>query len=208
MYRYLQSKARNFRVRLEGGEKESLYLRHVTEKKYHVSVGMYSYGSCFNEDFNRGGRMVTIGRYSSFGPNIRYFGANHPYMESVMSPYFYNRTFGFEVEDIPRFSLSIGNDVWIGANVIITAGCSYIADGAVVAAGTILTKDVEKYSIVAGNPGKVIKMRFSEKQIELLEKSRWWDLTPTELIKFYGFRKLPEKFAKEILKYRGLDKYE
>lgn len=206
--KFFQRKIRNVRVGLEGGSQESLYLRRFTEKRYHVNVGLYSYGSCFDENFNNGGKSVRIGRYSSFGPNVKYFGANHPYWECVMSPYFYEKKFGFDVDDIPRFSLYIGNDVWIGADVIITAGCRYIADGAVVAAGTVLTRDVEKYNVVAGNPGKVIKKRFTDDQIDKLVETQWWELTPTELLQFYEFRDSPERFAEEILKYRGLNKHE
>ena len=70
--------------------------------------------------------------------------------------------------------VTIGNDVWIGANVIILSGVS-IGDGAIIAAGAVVTKDVEDYSIVGGVPAKLIKYRFSKEQIHRLQKIKWWD---------------------------------
>ena len=68
----------------------------------------------------------------------------------------------------------IGNDVWIGAGVIILPGV-HIGDGAILAAGAVVTKDVEPYAIVGGVPAKVIKYRFEKKVIEKLLKIKWWD---------------------------------
>lgn len=68
----------------------------------------------------------------------------------------------------------IGNDVWIGANVIIMPGVS-IGNGAIIAAGAVVTKDVEDYAIVGGVPAKVIKYRFSKAMIEQFLKIKWWD---------------------------------
>nr|WP_246566018.1 CatB-related O-acetyltransferase [Tissierella simiarum] len=68
----------------------------------------------------------------------------------------------------------IGNDVWIGSNAVILRGVK-VGNGAVIGAGAIVTKDVEPYSIVVGNPARVIKKRFSEQIIESLEKIQWWN---------------------------------
>lgn len=156
------------------------------------------------------GGVVHIGRYCSFGPEVRYFGANHPLNEAVMSPYFYNKSFGLDVEDIERRYLNIGSEVWVGCRVIITEGCRSIGNGAVIGAGTIVTKDVPDYAIFAGNPGKVIRYRFDKNTIELLEESRWWDLKPKELYQFYDKKNKPELFAKAVIEYKkhktgGLD---
>jgi chloramphenicol O-acetyltransferase type B len=75
----------------------------------------------------------------------------------------------------------IENDVWIGANVTIMPGVK-IGSGAVIATGSIVTKNVEPYTIVGGNPAKIIKKRFSDEKIELLLKIKWWDW-PIEKIK-------------------------
>lgn len=71
--------------------------------------------------------------------------------------------------------LTIGNDVWIGQYAVILPSCDYIGDGAVIGAGSIVTKNVPDYAIVAGNPAKVIKYRFSDEQIEQLKEIKWWD---------------------------------
>ncbi|WP_435269392.1 CatB-related O-acetyltransferase [Shinella sp. BE166] len=76
---------------------------------------------------------------------------------------------------ITRGNVVIGNDVWLGANSVIMCGVT-IGDGAVVAAGTHVVKDVPPYAIVGGNPGQHIRYRFDEEIIGYLLKLRWWDL--------------------------------
>lgn len=182
---------------LEGGQKYSKTLRKITLKNK-VTVGLYSYGSCFDKEFNLGG-TVSIGRYCSFAGNVRYFGGNHPMNFVSMSPFFYNKKWGgFDVKDIERGTLEIGNDVWIGYNVIITNKCKKIGNGAVIGAGTILTKDVPAYSIVVGNPGKVIRYRFDNDTIKIIEESKWWELEPKELMKCYDVIDNPKEFCKRI----------
>lgn len=68
----------------------------------------------------------------------------------------------------------IGNDVWIGSNATIMPGIK-IGDGAIIATNSTVTKDVEPYTIVGGNPAKPIRKRFTDKQIEVLLKLKWWD---------------------------------
>lgn len=187
-------------VSIEGGAKASISLRKYTSKKQKVEVGLFSYGSCFSREFNTGG-TVEIGKYCSFGPNVRYFGANHPIEKAVMSPFYYNKKFGgFDVQDVVRNHLCIGNDVWIGANVIILPNCHTIGNGAVIGAGTIVTRDVPAYGIVVGNPGHLIKYRFNEDTIKSLEESEWWNYSPRELFRFYNTMKKPKKFAEDVKK--------
>jgi acetyltransferase-like isoleucine patch superfamily enzyme len=76
--------------------------------------------------------------------------------------------------------VSIGNDVWIGHNVIIVGNVT-IGNGAILAAGSVVTKDVTPYSIVAGVPAKQIKMRFSKNVIEEIEELKWWNLSEEKL---------------------------
>lgn len=75
------------------------------------------------------------------------------------------------------------NDVWIGANVTILDGIT-IGNGSVIAAGSIVVKDVPPYAIVGGNPAKVIKYRFSQDIIDELEGIHFWDL-PLETIESF-----------------------
>lgn len=76
--------------------------------------------------------------------------------------------------------IEIGHNVWIGGRVTILRGCK-IGDCSIIAAGSVVTKDVPAYSIVGGVPAKVIKYRYSDEQIERMEKLRWWEYGPSLL---------------------------
>ena len=83
--------------------------------------------------------------------------------------------------------MRLGNDVWVGDNVCILEGVE-IADGCVIGAGSIVTRSVTApYSIVMGNPARVIKMRFNEETIQRLMKSQWWNLKISEIPKEMDF---------------------
>lgn len=193
-------------TKIENGEKESKTLRDYVLRKYNVSVDLYTYGSCFRPGFNVGG-SVEIGKYCSFGPNVTYFGANHPVNHAIMSAYFYNKDFsGLNVDDVPRHKLIIGNDVWIGGNVNITPSCKYIGNGAVIATGAAVTKDVPAYAIVGGVPARILRYRFDPQTIEMLEKCNWYDLTPDKLMEFYELIDNPVCFSEKVIKYwKGRD---
>ena len=186
----------------EGGDKESETLRRYVASRYRVTVGKYTYGSCFEPTFNTGG-TVRIGRYCSFGTDVHYFGANHPMDHAVMSAYFYNRAFsGLDVRDVERRTLEIGHDVWIGHGATIVSSCQHIGNGAVVAAGAVVTKNVPAYAIVGGVPAKILKYRFDEIVQNKLEESRWWELAPQELYQFYGDIDQPIKWAEKVIEAR------
>lgn len=201
MFEFIKRRIERFRINREGGVQTSQYARQIARKRQ-VEIGLYTYGSCFEAGFNVGGK-VTIGRYCSFGPNVRYFGANHPMQYASMSPYFYRKEWGYDVRDIPRQELIIGNDVWIGYGAIITSSCRSIGNGAVVAAGSIVTRDVPSYAIVMGVPARVTGYRFPEEAQEKLEQSRWWEMEPSELMKFYKVIDQPEKWAEEVILNSG-----
>lgn len=129
-----------------------------------------------------------IGKYSSIAPRVHLVCGNHPIGKNVaLHPAFYTGRsiaglqFSHTMDYVEyKFSkdgksyCEIGNDVWIGSDSIILGGVT-IGDGAVVAAGSVVTKDVEPYSVVAGVPAKVIKMRFSKEQISFMQEFKWWD---------------------------------
>ena len=94
---------------------------------------------------------VTIGNDVMIGRDLKIFTKNHRSDRTDIPM----RLQGF-TEISP---LIIGNDVWIGDNVIITAGCCRIGDGSILAAGAVVTKDVEPYCVVGGNPAKIIRYR-------------------------------------------------
>jgi len=74
----------------------------------------------------------------------------------------------------------IGNDVWIGSEAMIMAGV-HIGSGAIIAARSVVVKDVPPYAIVGGNPAEVIKYRFNEETIDTLQKLKWWDWSEEEV---------------------------
>ena len=81
---------------------------------------------------------------------------------------------------IQRGDVRIGNDVWVGDTVTILSGVE-IGDGAVVGASSVVTRNVDPYEVVAGNPAKHIRFRFPREVVELLTKLKWWNLTPTQI---------------------------
>lgn len=187
-------------VAAEGGQKTSILARRRAWENHRVKAGMHTYGGCFEPTFNVGGAFVSVGRYCSIAQRVSYFGASHPVERAVMSPYFYNRAFaGLNVDDVPRASLEIGNDVWIGNGALIMPGCLRIGNGSVIGGGSIVTHDVEPYSIVAGNPARVLRMRFDEDTCAALEESRWWELEPGELMGFYDLMPDPVAFAQAVM---------
>ena len=146
------------------------------------SMGLYSYIGANSLVVGK------IGRFCSIGGNVTFLTQTHPIEDWISShPIFYSMkkqvgiTFAskqlFDEVPIPEnqdYSIEVGNDVYIGYGATII-GPIKIGDGAVIAAGAVVTKDVPSYTIVAGVPAKVIKKRFSDEQIDLLEKSEWWE---------------------------------
>ncbi len=160
-------------------EMESKFLRFLFKKKYDLEVGMYSYG-CF--DPNRFFKNTVIGRYCSISTSAVAYRRNHPLGSASLHPYFYNTKYKFRgAKDIPFSPLIIEDGVWIGANVIITPKVKRIGRGSVIGAGSVVTKDVGRYTIVGGNPATVLRKRFSQDVAEEIEETKWWLLNKRNL---------------------------
>jgi acetyltransferase-like isoleucine patch superfamily enzyme len=128
---------------------------------------------------------INIGKYCQIGADVAIHTTNHPV--SYMSTYINKNLFNGELVTLKENNKTIiGNDVWIGHNVIILGNVK-IGNGAILAAGSIVTKDIAPYSIVAGVPAKQIKKRFSDEIIKEIEALKWWDLTHPELEKIKSF---------------------
>jgi acetyltransferase-like isoleucine patch superfamily enzyme len=137
-----------------------------------LTVGEHTYGSVARRgDMNE----VNIGKFCSIATNVVVdSGFNHE--TKWISTYPFRSAFGFDVPHnaICKGDINIGNDVWICENVLIMSGVT-IGDGAVIGANSIVTKNVQPYQIVAGNPARHIKMRFTERRIVSLLKIEWWN---------------------------------
>ncbi len=154
--------------------------------------GYMGYGSYIGE-FSQ--INATIGRYSCISDRVYTVSGTHPTKDFVsVHPAFYSTAeqSGFTYTQVDAFeetlrnpvdrktAVYIGNDVWIGCDVTILGGIK-IGDGAIVAAGSIVTQDVEPYTIVGGVPAKPIRKRFSQAQIDFLQEFLWWNKSPAWL---------------------------
>lgn len=166
-------------------------------------IGDFSYTGqfCFIQNAN-------IEKYSNIAACVRIGATNHPMERPTLHHFTYRPVmFGFDESDDSEFFkdreshvANIGNDTWIGHGSIILPGVK-VGDGAVVGAGSVVTKDVSPYAIVAGNPAKLIRYRFSEEVIEKMLKIKWWDFS-TEYIKenYKDFRLNINDFIKKYWK--------
>ena len=187
VYLYRRLKNRRIRrlllstiARLDGGYAFSDRVRKLYAEIHRIRIGYGTYGGCFDTDNIP--PDVTFGNYCSVASGVRIFRANHPSGRFTTHPILYNPVMGYVEKDmLVRPPLEIGHDVWIGANAIVLPGVSRIGDGAIIGAGSVVTKDVAPYEIVAGNPARPIRKRFDERQIAALEQSRWWEMDRHEL---------------------------
>lgn len=142
---------------------------------------------------------TTIGKFCSIAAMTRINPGNHPMHRASQSHFTYRASAYFEdAQDDDAFfdwrrshAVTIGHDVWIGHGAIVLAG-RHIGNGAVVAGGAVVTKDVAPYTIVAGNPARVIRRRFPEEIAERLRALAWWDWDHARLREgLDDFRNLP-----------------
>lgn len=151
-------------------------------------IGEFSYGAPTVMEWGEGARL-SIGKFCSIAQNVTIFlGGNHKTEWISTYPFSALGEVWSEAKEIKghpatKGDVIIGNDVWIGYGVTILSGVR-IGDGAVIGAGAVVAKDVAPYSIVAGNPAKVIKRRFDEDEIEALLKICWWDWDMAKIKKF------------------------
>jgi acetyltransferase-like isoleucine patch superfamily enzyme len=153
-----------------------------------MSFGKYTYGNP-NIVWNNENAKLVIGNFCSIAKNVNiYLGGNHrtDWVTTYPFGHIHQTTFnGFNGQGHPhtKGDVIIGNDVWIGNNVTIMSGVT-IGDGVVIAANSHVVKNVEPYSLVGGNPGKLIKYRFTPNQIEKLLDIKWWYWDDDKINKF------------------------
>ena len=165
------------------------FLKNII-KNPNIVVGDYTYYDDFEDtanfeknvkylfDFNND--QLIIGNFCMIASDVKFImnGANH--LTDTISSYPFS-IFGngwqeaMKGKEYPnKGNIVVGNDVWIGYNATIMAGVT-IGDGAIIAANATVVKNVEPYTIVGGNPAKIIRKRFSEKHIKLLLEIQWWN---------------------------------
>lgn len=146
--------------------------------------------------------LAEIGSFTSIANGVVLGGARHPMKWVSMSPVFYAgrdsvKAKFAEHKLMPPARVKIGHDVWIGRSAIILAGVT-VGDGAVIGAGSVVTKDVPPYAIVAGNPARLIRYRFDESIILKLEEIKWWNFSEDRLKTFGGVFNDVEKFLSAV----------
>jgi virginiamycin A acetyltransferase len=183
-FRRLRNLVQKLCLKLEGGPMFSATWRQILRDAHGVQVGAYSYGDILKPGLLP--RGTSVGRYCSVGTALIVRRRNHPIERPFLHPFFYNSRLGLLQHDTIEADrdnpLSIGHDVWIADRVTILGGCRVIGNGAVIAAGAILTQDVPAYAVVAGVPARQIKFRFAPDQITELETSQWWQCPIVDLI--------------------------
>lgn len=164
----------------------------------------------------------SIGRYCSIAGKTRIGEHQHPVEWLSSNPFQYNRArFAFSTvarhyrplnpaaspNNFRKPAPRIGNDVWLGSQVAVLRGTT-IGDGAIVASGAVVTKDVPPYAIVGGIPATLIRYRFDEQTIERLQELRWWRFTPDQLdgVPFDDVHAAIEAIEKRIAD--GMEPYE
>ena len=153
-----------------------------------MSFGKYTYGSPTINWQNENAKLV-VGNFCSIAGNVNIsLGGNHrtdwvtTYPFGHINQHIFNN-FNGNGHPSTKGDVIIGNDVWIGSNVTIMSGVN-IGDGVVIANNSHVVKDVEPYSLIGGNPAKLIKYRFTPEQISKLLEIKWWNWDDEKINKY------------------------
>ncbi|MES2182403.1 MAG: CatB-related O-acetyltransferase [Pseudomonadota bacterium] len=148
-------------------------------KRYpNYTIGTASYGMPIVHDLNEGSTLK-IGAYCSVARNVEIFlGGNHrtDWVSNYPFPAFMNKASHIKDFSISRGDVIIGSDVWLCANCTILSGVT-------IGHGAVISRDVEPYSVMAGNPAKQVKWRFDEATRKSLLASKWWEWPEDEINK-------------------------
>lgn len=160
--------------------KQIVYIKNVITRS-NIIVGAEDFERHVTHHYEFLGDKLIIGRFCAIAKGIEFVmnGANHR-MKSVSTYPFNIMGGGWEKftpspDDLPfKGDTVVGNDVWIGQNVTVMPGV-HIGDGAIIAANSVVAKDVPPYCIAGGNPCRIIRKRFDEELIDYLLKLKWWN---------------------------------
>ncbi|MGY2991553.1 MULTISPECIES: CatB-related O-acetyltransferase [Mesorhizobium] len=142
-----------------------------------VEIGRHTYGLVKNSFWGSHEKSpIRIGSFCSVGPGVLFLGAAEHRVDTVTS-YPLRIVDGKIRNGAEAFSkgpTTVGHDVWFGARCIILGGVT-IGNGAVLGAGSIISRDIPPYAVAVGNPARVIRYRFTPDIIERLQSSQWWN---------------------------------
>ncbi len=201
--------------------KTSCFIKNVV-KAPNVFIGDYTYYDDINSpemfeqknilfNYPEFGDKLIIGKFCQIASGTKFIMGSANHRTSSVTTYPFNVFGGIWTERTPshmsqlpfKGDIVIGNDVWIGRESVIMPGVK-IGDGSIVAAYSVVTKDVAPYSVVGGNPAGFIKKRFHDELIEILLKLKWWDFDAEKLAEFLpllcesDLKKIELLFKKEL----------
>ncbi len=169
---------------IAGYDKE-IYVK-PTIKNPNIVVGEFTYiadaefESHVTHLYDWNGDRLVIGKFCQIAAGVEFVmnGANHQMNAATTFPFYTLEGWDMEpptIKDLPiKGDTVIGNDVWIGQNALILPGV-HIGDGAIIGANSVVSRDVPPYTVVAGNPARLIRKRFDDELTQLLLRFRWWD---------------------------------
>ena len=198
---------------VEGYEKE-IYVK-PTVSNPNIIVGDFTYiadsefESHVTHLYEWNGDRLIIGKFCQIAAGVEFImnGANHQMNCVTTFPFYTLEGWDMDppaVSDLPlKGDTVIGNDVWIGQNAVILPGV-HIGDGAIIGANCVVGCDIEPYTIVAGNPAKVLRRRFDDELIDLLLEYKWWNRSTEKInalipiLTCSDFEKVKLELKKEI----------
>ncbi len=181
MVKYIRMKI--FKYKFQKNFNTKLYPKNIFDLSKVKFLGEYSYGPLNIRNWNNSKESISIGNFVSIANDVKFLlGGNHS-IDTISTYPFKAKIYNEREIAITKGEIVVEDDVWIGAHSTILSGVR-IGQGSIVGAGSVVTKNVEPYSIVAGNPAKFIRYRFNK---EMREK----------MVKNIDFSKVNEKILKE-----------
>ena len=167
-----------------------------------IKCGNYSYGNPKILYFKVENEKLEVGNYVSIADNVTFILNGNHYIDTFTTYPFKVNCFSEKVEAWGKGPTKVGDDVWIGYGATILSGVT-IGQGAVIAAGSVVVKDVEPYSVVGGNPAKLLKYRYPKEIIEEMKKIDFSKIEPDDLkdIQDLIYKKLDMNVLNEIKKH-------
>ena len=183
-------------------------ISHVTQNISAILVGYYSYGELNVRSYDNPEEKLIIGNYVSIASNVEFIlSGNHQIttftsfpLKSILT----NKVSPIN-DAMSKGAITIEDEVWIGANVVILSGVK-VGRGAVIAAGSVVVKDIPDFAIVGGNPAKIIRFKHNEEIVKELKKIKLIDIPHEVLIKNMDifYKPLTTEILSHINKLRRL----